>query len=135
MILIHQKMMKTITPKQNNNKFKLFATMQTAFNINVIFIIIMSYLNKGDKMDYKDIFLGFSCIFGIIILIFSLISKNKFKILLLNALSGVLILLIINITSEFTGVYLPINKYTVTYCTVFGTFGNVLFILLKFIFI
>lgn len=86
-------------------------------------------------MDFKEIFFYFSCVFAIIILLFTVFSKNKLKILFFNAISGILILALINLTSDITGVYLPINEYTVTYCTVFGTFGSVLFLLLNLIFL
>ena len=46
------------------------------------------------------------------ILILSIKSRKPFKFLFLNALSGILSICLIGLTKKFTGVFIPINHYT-----------------------
>ena len=74
-------------------------------------------------------------VFTLIILIFAKKSKKTFKILIFNAFLGISLLAIINLTSKFTNVYIPINEYTVTGCGVFGVPAVSIFLIFRFIFI
>lgn len=70
-----------------------------------------------------------------VILIFAIKSKKPFKTLLLNAISGIAVLGIIDLSSKLTGVYIPINEYTVLGGSVYGLPAVCGFLLLRFIFI
>ena len=58
-------------------------------------------------------------VYGIIIitlitvLIFALVSRRFFKTILFNSLLGLCAIVLINLTSKFTGVHIPLNYYTV----------------------
>lgn len=55
------------------------------------------------------------CIIG-----FCIGSKKPFKYLLLNFLSGVIALAVVNLTSGLTGVHIPVNPYSAGAGAVFG---------------
>ena len=74
-------------------------------------------------------------IFILIILGFEIKSKKPLRILFFNAFLGIVSLAIINLTSKFSGVYIPINEYTVTGCGIFGIPAVSFFLIFKFIFI
>lgn len=69
------------------------------------------------------------------ILIFACISGKPFKTLLLNSIIGFGVLGIIDLTSSFTGAYIPINEFTGIGSAVFGLPAVCSFLLLKIIFI
>ena len=58
-----------------------------------------------------------------IIFIIALFSKRLIRTLLLNAVFGIAAMVIINLTSSFTGVHIPINQWTVGSGAVFGLPG------------
>lgn len=59
-------------------------------------------------------------IFFLTILLFAIKSRNFFKTLLFNAFLGMCVLAIIDLTGKFTGIFIPINEYSVAGS---GTFG------------
>ena len=69
-----------------------------------------------------------------IIFCFAVKSKKILKTLLLNGFMGICLLAIIDLTSRFTGVHIPINIYTVSGSAVFGIPALIGFLLLGFIF-
>lgn len=50
----------------------------------------------------------------IFICIFASLSRNFIKTILLNSFLGLFAIIIINLTTKFTGVNIPLNYYTVT---------------------
>ncbi|MBR7132819.1 MAG: pro-sigmaK processing inhibitor BofA family protein [Clostridia bacterium] len=70
-----------------------------------------------------------------VILIFAIKSKKPFKALILNAILGVAVLGIVDLSSKLTGVYIPINEYTVLGSSIYGLPAICGFLLLRFIFI
>lgn len=56
----------------------------------------------------------------IFILGFCIASKKPFKFLFFNFLISIAALIIIDLTSSFTGVHIPLNYYTVSLTSVFG---------------
>ena len=60
---------------------------------------------------------------ALIIFIIALFSKRLIRTLLLNAVFGIAAMVIINLTSSFTGVHIPINQWTVGSGAVFGLPG------------
>lgn len=87
----------------------------------------MNYLKYGCFL-----ILGIS---AFIILILAFRGKGAFKTLFLNALLGVMTLIIINLTAKFSGAYIPINEYTAGLSAVFGLPAVCAFLLLRIIFI
>lgn len=86
-------------------------------------------------MILKYIFPVILIFFTLVIMFFALKSKKFFKALLLNAVLAYLACLLINLTTIYSGVRIPVNQYTVLGCTVFGTPAVVFFLLLNLIFI
>ena len=86
-------------------------------------------------MDIERIVKIIFIVFAVIIFIAALFCKKPLKMLFLNSFLSILVLVIINLTSNFTGVYLPINQYTVSGCAVSGIPGVVMFLFFKLIFL
>lgn len=70
-----------------------------------------------------------------IILLMSFYSGKALKRLFLNGLLGFFALLLINLTSKFTGVYIPINWYSIAFTGVFSAPAVIGFLILNIIFI
>ncbi len=68
------------------------------------------------------------------VFVFAVKSKRVFKTLLLNSFSGIVVLIIINLTSKFTGVHIPLNYWTVGGSVLYGIPSVCLFLLLPMIF-
>jgi len=83
----------------------------------------------------KYIFSGLICITTLVIFVLALKSRKFVSTLLINAVLGWGSIAIIDLTSKFTGVYIPINCWTVSVGGIFGTPGVVGLLLLNFIFI
>lgn len=71
----------------------------------------------------------------LLILFFALKSRKFFKTLFFNAFLGITALAVIDITSKFSGVYIPVNYYTVGASGVLGLPGVFGFLISNFIFI
>ena len=56
-----------------------------------------------------------------LIMIFTLLSKRPFKTIFINIFINLTVLLIIDTTTKYSGVRIPINLYTLIGCTVYGT--------------
>ena len=73
------------------------------------------------KMKVLFIFLGvILSIFLLCILFFSIKSHKFLKTIFLNAFFGLSILAIMDLTSKFTGIFIPINEFSVTGISLFG---------------
>ena len=72
---------------------------------------------------------------GLIMFVFDVKSKRFFKTVFFNAFMGLILLSIIDLTAKFTGVYIPVNEYTVTGSAVYGIPALLMFLALKFVFI
>lgn len=70
-----------------------------------------------------------------LIFVFSIKSKKFLRIIMFNAFMGLALLSLIDLTAKFTGVYIPVNQYTVSGGAVLGVPALCGFLLLKFIFI
>lgn len=70
---------------------------------------------------------------SLIILIFALRSGRPIKLLIMNVFFGILALVIINLTDDFTGVHIPVNQWTVTGGAVLGIPALCGFLVLKII--
>lgn len=75
-------------------------------------------------MDFlKYIILSVVGITLICLLFFAIKSRKFFKTLFLNAVLGICAIAIIDLTAKFSGVYIPINYYTVGTGSVLGLPG------------
>ena len=72
-------------------------------------------------------------VFTLAIVFFAIKSHRFFKTLLFNAFIGVCVLAIIDLTAKFTGMFIPINPYTVTGSAVFGLPAVAFFLVLQVI--
>lgn len=87
-------------------------------------------------MDFLKYF--YIIAFGIsilMIIVFSLKSKKFFKTLFLSAALGLLSMAIINLTSKYSGIYIPVNEFSVLASGVFSVPGVCGLLLLNLIFI
>ena len=79
------------------------------------------------------IFLAILIFSALTLLVIFIKSKKFFKLFFLNALLGITILIILKLTAKFSGVFLPINLYTVVGSSVFGIPAIIGFLILNFI--
>ena len=70
---------------------------------------------------------------ALIILIFFIKSRKPVKALILNAFSGIITLILINLTTRFTGIHIPVNWWSVTTSAGLGLPGVIGLILLQII--
>ena len=70
-----------------------------------------------------------------LMLIFALKSRKFFKILFLNAALGIGAIILIDLTAKFSGVYIPVNYWTVGAGGVLGLPGVFGVLISNFIFI
>ncbi|MBE6749753.1 MAG: hypothetical protein E7560_01140 [Ruminococcaceae bacterium] len=69
-----------------------------------------------------------------IIVIFSILSGKPIKTLFFNSFLGVFVLLMINLTSKFSGIYIPYNYFSVIGASVFGIPGVCLLLIFQILF-
>ncbi len=62
-------------------------------------------------------------VYLITLLIFCYKDGNFFKTLLLSVMSGIAVFTVVNLTSRFTGVYIPVNAWTCGSSALFGVPG------------
>ena len=95
----------------------------------------ISLKKGGGEMEffkYGGIALAVLC--GLVLLIFAFKSGKPLRTLLLNALLGISVLILINLTTRFTGVHIPINRWTAGFSAGFGIPAVGLFVMLPLIF-
>lgn len=88
----------------------------------------------GDIMNFLKY--GALTLLGItyfVILIFAIKSRKPIKFLLLNAVFGIVFLLLIHYTKRYTGAFIPINEYTVIGGATLGVPAIIGFLVLNFI--
>ena len=78
------------------------------------------------------VLIGISSLF---LLIFSILNKKPFRTLFINILFGLFTLSIINLTKKLTGIFIPINWYTVIGSSFYGLPFIIGFLMLNLIFI
>lgn len=72
-------------------------------------------------------------VFTLVILFFAIKSRKFFRTLLFNAFLGISILALIDLTSFFTGMHIPVNWCSVGGCGVFGVPAVCFFLILQII--
>lgn len=83
----------------------------------------------------KIIFICLLVIYGFLYFIFAVGTNKPFKTIVLYAFLGVLGLAAVNLTSNFSGVYIPVNAYTLGSSAALGLPGTISLLLLRMIFI
>ena len=68
------------------------------------------------------------------LLLWAALTGMRFNSLLFNAFIGIAVMAVIDLTAKFTGVYIPVNQYTVTGSAVFGIPAVCGFLILPIIF-
>ncbi len=81
----------------------------------------------------KAFFIVVLSIFVLCIVFFAIKSHKFFKTLIFNAFMGICVLAIINLTSKLTGLYIPLNWYSVGGSAIFGIPAVCLFLILQII--
>ena len=109
-------------PIINTNILTLFFFKKFIF---IIWVIFMDFLKYG-----VFIVLGITYFY---ILILSIKSRKPLKFLFLNTFSGIFIICLIRLTQKFTGVFLPINQYTIICSSTLGIPGIIGILILNFI--
>ncbi len=84
---------------------------------------------------FKIIILSVLGLTALLILFFALKSRRFFKTIFLNALLGILAITVLNLTSRFSGVYIPVNYYSAGTGAVLGLPGVFGLLIANFIFI
>ena len=83
----------------------------------------------------KIIIICFFVIYGFLYLIFAVRTNKPIKTISFFAFLGIVGLAAVNITSKFSGVYIPVNVYTLGSSAFFGLPGTISLLLLKMMFI
>lgn len=71
---------------------------------------------------------------ALILLVLFIKSRKPMKSLILNAFSGIITLILINLTTSFTGIHIPVNWWSVTASAGLGLPGVIGLVLLQIIF-
>jgi len=82
----------------------------------------------------KIIFICACLIYGFLYFIFAAETKKPFKTIFFYAFLGLLGLVAVNLTAKFSGVYIPINAYTLSSSAALGLPGTVSLLILRIIF-
>ena len=83
----------------------------------------------------KIIFICLCVIYGFLYFIFAAGTNKPFKTIVFYAFLGLIGLIAVNLTSKFSGVYIPINAYTLGASSALGLPGTISLLLLRMIFI
>lgn len=83
----------------------------------------------------KVVFICLCFVYGFIYFIFAVATKKPFKTIFFYAFLGVAAFALIDLTSKFSGVYIPVNYYTVGSSAALGLPGVICLLLLRIIFI
>ena len=81
----------------------------------------------------KTVFICICVIYGFLYFIFAVGTKKPFKTIFFYAFLGVLGLIAVNITAKFSGVYIPVNAYTIASSAALGLPGTITLLVLKVI--
>ncbi|MBO5321752.1 MAG: pro-sigmaK processing inhibitor BofA family protein [Clostridia bacterium] len=79
----------------------------------------------------KTFFIVIFSVFALAVLFFMIKSHKLFRTLIFNAFLGLCVLAIIDLTSKLTGLYIPINWYSVGGTAIFGIPAVCLFLVLQ----
>lgn len=83
----------------------------------------------------KIIFISLAVIYGFVYLIFAAKTEKPFKTIFGFAVLGLIAMTVINLTSKFSGVYIPVNFYTVGINAALGLPATIGLVLARMIFL
>jgi hypothetical protein len=83
----------------------------------------------------KTVFICLCVIYGFLYFIFAIGTKKPFKTIFFYAFLGVLGVIVVNLTAKYSGVYIPVNAYTLGSSAALGLPGTITLLVLKTIFI
>lgn len=83
----------------------------------------------------KIVLISVMSIYGFVYLILGVKTGKPFKTIFLFGFLGILSILLINVSSKFTGINIPINWYSIGLGGTFGPPGVVFLLILRLIFI
>ena len=83
----------------------------------------------------KTVFIYLCVIYGFLYFIFAIGTKKPFKTIFFYAFLGVLGVIVVNLTAKYSGVYIPVNAYTLGSSAALGLPGTITLLVLKTIFI
>ena len=87
-------------------------------------------------MEYlKYAFICVLSLFELVVMIFAVKAGKPFKTVIINALAGLAAMAVINLTKNFTGVFVPLNPISVTLSGIMGIPGVIGLIIIRFIFV
>lgn len=82
----------------------------------------------------KTILIVLSVVYGLIYFVLAAKTQKPFKTILSFAALGLLAMTLINLTSKYSGVYIPVNVYTVTLNAALGLPATITLLFLRMIF-
>ena len=103
------------------------------FHIIVTRFIILIRLGVVILNLIKTIFIILASVYTVILIIFSILTKKPFKALIYNGLFGLFSFVLIDLTSFLTGIWIPINDFTVAISLLGGLPGVILLIIARFL--
>ncbi len=83
----------------------------------------------------KIVFIVAVTLYCFIYLIISAKTNKPFKTIIFFAFMGLLGMVIVNLTSAFSGIYIPVNGYTVGVSSALGLPGTVGLLLIRLVFL
>lgn len=83
----------------------------------------------------KTIFICLCVIYGFLYLLFAVATNKPFKTIFFFAFLGVLGVVVVNLTAKYSGVYIPINSYSLGTSAALGLPGTIGLLVLRIIFI
>lgn len=83
----------------------------------------------------KIVLIVLSVVYGLIYFVLAAKTKKPFKTILSFAALGLLAMTVINLTSKYSGVYIPVNAYTVTLNATLGLPATITLLFLRMIFL
>ena len=79
----------------------------------------------------KYIYFGVLILVSLVTLFYISKTKNKIVEFIVFFSSGIIVMCLINLTSKFTGLYIPINYFNIGVCSVLGIGGDLLILVLN----
>ena len=84
---------------------------------------------------FKILLIIFYALYLILLLIFCKKAGRFYFTFILNALLGVVLLTLINLTSRFSGLYIPVNEYSLLASATLGIPGTAALLIINLIFL
>ena len=83
---------------------------------------------------FETIIMIAAAVYFLVYIILAMCTKKPLRTVLLNALCGIISLMAVNLTSRYTGLYIPTNPYTAGISAAGGIAGVVFILVLRLFF-